>query len=128
MTERKNLSRRERQIMDAIYRLEEASAADVQARLPEAPSYSAVRALLKILVDKGHLVIRKEGNRYMYRASTPISEARESAVRHMMDVFFANSVEGVVSTLLEIEKEKLSEEDLDRLQQMIDRAREEEEK
>jgi predicted transcriptional regulator len=127
MTDRKNLSRRERQIMDVVFRTEEASAADVQRALPDAPSYSAVRALLRILVDKGHLVIRKAGNRYLYRAKTPITEARASAVRHVMDVFFENSVERVVSTLLEIERDKLSDEDLERLQDMINRAREEEE-
>jgi BlaI family transcriptional regulator, penicillinase repressor len=126
MTQRKNLSRRERQIMDVVYRLEEASVADVQTALADPPGYSAVRALLRILVDKGQLVIRKEGNRYLYSASTPVEEARETAVKHMMDVFFDNSVERVVSTLLEIEKSKLSEDDLDRLQQMIDGAREDE--
>jgi len=113
--------------MDVIYRKKEASAADVQEAMTDAPGYSAVRALLRILVDKGQLVIRKEGNRYLYRASTPVEEAGESAVKHVMDTFFDNSVERVVSTLLELEKTKLSEEDLDRLQDMIDNAREEEE-
>ena len=113
--------------MDVVFRTEEVSAADVQKALPEAPSYSAVRALLRILVDKGHLLIRKAGNRYLYRTRTPITEARETAVRHVMDVFFENSVERVVSTLLEIEKDKLSDEELERLQEMINQVREEEE-
>lgn len=119
------LSRRERQIMDIIYQRGEVSAADVQEELPDAPSYSAVRTLLRILLEKKQVTFRKEGPRYLYRARVPRNEARVTAARRMMDVFFDNSVADAVSTLLDVRGEPLSEEELTRLQQMIEQAREE---
>lgn len=120
-----DLSRRERQIMDAVYRLGEATAAEVQDEIPEAPSYSAVRALLRILIDKGHLSRKRDGVRYVYQPVVNAREAKASAVEHLMTTFFDNSVEQVVSTLLDIKGEQLSEDQLKRLSALIEDARNE---
>lgn len=119
------LSRRERQIMDIVYRRGRASAADVREDLPDPPSYSAVRAMLRVLEEKEHLVHEQEGPRYVFRPTVSLEAARESAARRLMRTFFDNSVEEAVATLLDVSSSNLTEEELDRLVRRIREAREE---
>ena len=125
MNGQKNLSRRERQIMDIIYELKEATAAQVLERLPNPPSYSAVRALLRVLEEKGHLSHKQDGPRYIFLPTLPRDEARENALKHLVNTFFDGSTEKVVAALLDISDEKLSEDDYQRLSQLIEKARKE---
>lgn len=118
-----NLSRRERQIMDVVYELGRATAAEVLDRLPSPPSYSAVRTLLRILEDKGHLKHDQEGSRYVYLPSIPREKARESALKHVVGTFFGGSAEAALAALLDISSEDISREELDRLAQLIEQAR-----
>jgi predicted transcriptional regulator len=119
----KSLSRRERQIMDIAYELKEVSALQVLERLPEPPSYSAVRALLRVLEQKGHLVHRQDGPRYVFTPRLPKDKARKNALSHVVRTFFDGSTESVVATLLDISEENLSEEDYRRLTELIEKAR-----
>lgn len=121
----KNLSRRERQIMDIIYESGEASAAHVLEKLPNPPSYSAVRALLRILEEKGHLTHRQDGPRYMFSPTVPHKTARENALKHLLQTFFDNSTERAVAALLDISEDQLSEEDYQRLLEKIEEAQKE---
>ncbi len=118
-----SLSRRERQIMDILYRLGRASAADVMAELPGEPSYSTVRTQLRILEGKGHVHHEEDGVRYVYSAAVPRHSARRSALRHLVDTFFDGSSEKVVSALLGGEASRLTSDELDRLAAMIQKAR-----
>ena len=118
-----SLSRRERQIMDILYRLGRASAADVMAELPGEPSYSTVRTQLRILEGKGHVHHEEDGVRYVYAAAVPRHSARRSALRHLVDTFFDGSSEKVVSALLGGEAARLTSDELDRLAAMIQKAR-----
>ncbi len=117
------LSRRERQIMDILYRLGRASAADVMAELSGEPSYSTVRTQLRILEGKGHVHHEEDGVRYVYSAAVPRHSARRSALRHLVDTFFDGSSEKVVSALLGGEAARLTSDELDRLAVMIQKAR-----
>ncbi|MDX1660447.1 MAG: BlaI/MecI/CopY family transcriptional regulator [Gemmatimonadota bacterium] len=119
------LSRRERQIMDIVYRLGRASAADVRENLPDPPSYSAVRAMLRVLEEKGHVAHEQEGPRYVFRPTVSLESVRESATRRLMRTFFDNSVEEAVATLLDVSSSNLTEEELDRLVERIREARKE---
>jgi BlaI family transcriptional regulator, penicillinase repressor len=119
----KSLSRRERQIMDIAYEMKEASAHQVLERLPEPPSYSAVRALLRVLEQKGHLLHRQDGPRYVYTPRLPKDKARKNALSHLLRTFFEGSTENVVATLLDISEENLSEDDYRRLTELIEKAR-----
>jgi len=119
-----NLSRRERQIMDIVYRLKEATAAEVMDNLPEAPSYSAVRAMLRILEDRGHLQHRREGPRYVYSATVALERASSSALERVVSTFFDDSVPATVAALLDM-RENMSEDELDRLLKLIENARKE---
>ncbi|MCP5104265.1 MAG: BlaI/MecI/CopY family transcriptional regulator [bacterium] len=123
MKEQKNLSRRERQIMDAIYELNEATAAQVLERLPNPPSYSTVRALLRVLEEKGHLTHKQDGPRYVFLPTLPREEARENALKHLRSTFFDGSTEKVVAALLDISEAELSEDDYRRLTALIEQAR-----
>lgn len=125
MKGQKSLSRRERQIMDVIYELQEATVNQVLERLPSPPSYSAVRALLRVLERKGHLIHRQDGPRYVYAPTLPRERARRSALSHLLKTFFDNSTEDVVAALLDISEENLSEEDYRRLLELIQKARKE---
>lgn len=125
MKAQKSLSRRERQIMDIIYELKEATALQVMERLPSPPSYSAVRALLRVLEQKGHLNHRQEGPRYVFSPLLPREKARRSALRHLLRTFFDNSTEDAVAALLDISEDNLSEEDYRRLVELIHKARKE---
>ncbi len=120
-----HLSRRERQIMDIIYRLGKASAADVMKGLPEAPSYSAVRAMLRILEQKGYLRHEKQGPRYIFAPTLPHEKASRSALRRLVQTFFGGSVEGAVAALLDISGSDLSDAELDRLTRLIEQTRRE---
>ena len=117
------LSRRERQIMDVLYQKGRATALEVQESLPDPPSYSAVRALLRILEDKGHVRHEQDGPRYVFTPKTPRDKARRSAIRHVMETFFEDSPEQAVAALLDVSSSKLSEEELDRLARLIENAR-----
>ena len=119
------LSRRERQIVDALYRLGRATVAEIQAGIPDAPGYSAIRATLRILEEKKHIRHEEENLRYVYLPVVPREKAQRSAVRQMLDTFFEGSTEQVVATLLDVSSEDLSEEELDRLAKLIEKARQE---
>jgi predicted transcriptional regulator len=125
MKGQKNLSRRERQIMDIIYEMNEATVAQVLERIPNPPSYSTVRALLKVLEGKGHLVHKQEGPRYIYSPTLPREEARRNALKHVMKTFFDGSTEDIVAALLNISEDILSELDYKRLSELIKKARKE---
>ena len=120
-----NLSRRERQIMEIVYRLGEATAAVVIENLTDPPSYSAVRTHLRILEDKGHLKHRQDGPRYVYLPTVPRSRARTSALRDLLRNFFEGSREQMIAALLDDDAAEISEEELERLSRMIDKARQE---
>ena len=125
MKDEPQLSRRERQIMDALHQYGRATAADVQAALPDPPSYSAVRALLRILEAKGHVKHLKEGARYVYKPRVSRETARRSALKRLVSTFFAGSVTQAVAALLEHGDTRLSESELQELEQMIEQARKE---
>lgn len=125
MKGQKNLSRRERQIMDIIYEQEEATAARVLELLPSPPSYSTVRALLRVLEEKGHLKHKQDGPRYVFIPTMPREEARQNALKHVLKTFFDNSTEEVIAALLDISDEELSGEDYQRLSELIKKAQQE---
>jgi predicted transcriptional regulator len=125
MKTERNMSRRERQIMDIVYEMKEASAQQVLERLPSPPGYSAVRALLRVLEQKGHLAHRQDGPRYIYSPLLPREKARRSALSHLMQTFFDGSTEDVVAALLDISEDSLSEADYERLTGLIEKARKE---
>ena len=117
-----DLSRRERQIMEAIYRLGSASAAEVTANLPDPPTSTAVRTMLRILEDKGYLEHEQDGVRFVYRPSVPREKARTSVLSHVISTFFNGSAEQAMASLLGADS-KLSEAELDRLSRLIEVAR-----
>ncbi|MDP6555687.1 MAG: BlaI/MecI/CopY family transcriptional regulator [Pirellulaceae bacterium] len=119
------LGRRERQIMDVIYQLEEASVNDVLERLPDPPSYSSVRTMIRLLESKGYLKHRSEGTKYVYRSTQSRQTASRSAIRHVMKTFFSGSATDAVAAILDNASEKLTDEDLHRLERLIDKARKE---
>ena len=119
------LSRRERQIMEIVYELGNATAADVRERIPNPPSYSAVRAMLRILEDKGHVRHEQDGPRYVFRPTVPREKARETALRRLVRTFFAGSPEGAMAALLDLGADELDKEALNRLAERIEEARKE---
>jgi predicted transcriptional regulator len=125
MNEAQDLSRRERQIMDSVYRRGKATAAEVLSDLPEPPSYSAVRTMLRLLEDKGHLKHEQDGPRYVYVPTVARENARVNALRHLVSTFFNGSAEQAMAALLEISDSELSRAELDRMQQLIEQARDE---
>lgn len=120
-----DLSRRERQIMDLLFRSGKATAAEVLDGLPDAPSYSAVRALLRILETKGHVRHVEDGRTYVYSPIVRRSDARQSALSHLLKTFFDNSAEQAVAALLAIKGERMSDAELERMSAMIDGAKKE---
>lgn len=122
MTTHTDLSRRERQIIDILYRRKRATAAEVQAALPDPPSYSAVRAMLRILEEKGHVRHEQDGPRYVYVPTVARDSAKRSALRHMLQTFFDGSAEKAISALLD-DTSKLSDAELSRLARLIEQAR-----
>jgi BlaI family transcriptional regulator, penicillinase repressor len=119
------LSRRERQIMDVLYRLGRATASEVMAELPGDPSYSTVRTQLRVLEQKGHVRHEEEGLRYVYVPAVPRHAARKSALRHLVNTFFDGSAEKVVAALLGGEAARLSDDELKRVADLVARARKE---
>jgi predicted transcriptional regulator len=119
------LSRRERQVMDIILRLGQATAGEVQEGLPDRPSYSAVRATLRLLVRKGHLKHQLDWPRYVYSPTVSRTAARKSALKQMVRTFFGGSHEEAMAALIDLSASKLSSEQIDKLHQMIDQAKEE---
>ena len=117
------LSRRERQIIDILYTRGRATAAEVRATLPDPPSYSAVRAMLRILEEKGHIRHDQDGPRYVYLPTVARDSAKRSAMRHMLRTFFNGSAEQAISALLDDSTAKLSDAELDRLARLIEQAR-----
>jgi predicted transcriptional regulator len=117
------LSRRERQIMDILYRLNRATANEVMADLSGEPNYSTVRTQLRVLESKGHVRHEEHGLRYVYMPTVPRHAVRQSALRHLIETFFEGSAEKMLSTLLGTEGSRLSEKELDRLAQLIEKAR-----
>jgi BlaI family transcriptional regulator, penicillinase repressor len=117
------LSRRERQIMDVLFRKQRATAAEILEAIPDAPGYSAIRALLRILEDKGHIRHESDGARYVYLPAVPVEKAKHSAIRHLLDTFFEGNVENAVATLIDDKSRQLSREELDRIGKLIEEAR-----
>jgi predicted transcriptional regulator len=118
-----NLSRRERQIMEIIYELGEASAKDVQANLPDAPSYSAIRATMNKLEDKAFLSHREQDLKYVYFPTIEHEDARSSALQRLLKTFFSGSAKQAMSTLLDMSVDEVSDAELDELKAMIESAR-----
>ena len=125
MTSLKNLSRRERQIMEIILDLGAASAQDVRDRMEDPPSYSAVRAMLRILEEKGHVEHRQDGMRYVYAPTASLEDVRRSALSHLMLTLFDGSMEETVATLLSLKDLDVTDDELTRLQKLIEEARRE---
>lgn len=117
------LGRRERQIMDIVFRHGHATAAEVLAELPDPPTYTAVRGMLRWLEDKGHLRHERDGLRYVYMATADPSRVRTSALRHMVKTFFGGSPEAAVTALLELSDASLSDRDRQRLAAMVRKAK-----
>lgn len=117
------LSRRERQIMDIIYRMGEATAQDVQERLPSPPSYSGVRGLLRVLEEKGHVSHRADGARYVYQPTVPREEARDAALRQVLQTFFDGSPAKAVAALLDLSATAMTAEEYGRMEELLEHAR-----
>jgi predicted transcriptional regulator len=111
--------------MDILYRHGKASASDVREAMEDAPSYSAVRAMLRVLEDKGHVRHQAEGLRYVYVPAVAREQAKRSAVKHLMNTFFNDSPEQIVAALLDVSSKRLTREELDRMAAMIEKARKE---
>lgn len=119
------LSRREREVMDIIHELEEATASQIQERMEVPPSNSAIRSVLRILVKKQHLTFSQRGPVYVYSSTAPKSVTQKSAARHLLRTFFGGSVQGAIATLLDLDDTKLSAEEHARIKALIDQAAEE---
>ena len=117
------LSRRERQVMDILYRRGAATVAEVMAELPEPPTYSAVRSILRILADKGAITHREDGPRYVYLPAVSPRSAQEQALRHMVRTFFDGSAEQAVSALLRLSDGELDDAELKRLRDSVRKAK-----
>jgi predicted transcriptional regulator len=119
------LSRRERQIMEILYRCGKVSVAQVMEAMPDAPGYSAVRAMMRVLEEKGHVRHQAEGLKYVYLPVVAREKAKRSAVKHLLDTFFSEAPEQVVAALLDVSSNRLTAEELDRMAAMIEKARKE---
>ena len=125
MTKAIHLTRRERQIMDILYRRGKATAGEVMGDLPGDPSDSTVRTQLRVLEEKGHVRHDEQGLRYVYAPAVTRRTARKSALKHLMETFFDGSAEQTVAALLGGERARLSDEELDRIAELIAKARKE---
>ena len=119
------LSRRERQIMDVLYKRGMASAGEVREAIEDPPSYSAVRAMLRVLEQKGHVRHLAEGLKYVYAPTVNRDKAKRSAVKHLLDTFFSDSPDQVVAALLDVSSRRLTREELDRMAERIEKAKRE---
>ena len=117
------LGHRERQIMDAVYRLGEGSVNDVLSEISDPPSYSAIRKMLNVLEQKGVVKHRRDGTKYIYRPTKSRQTASRSATKHLLSTFFPGSVTDAVNTILDVSSQQLSNEDYDRLREAIEQAR-----
>ncbi|HEX8906417.1 MAG TPA: BlaI/MecI/CopY family transcriptional regulator [Longimicrobiaceae bacterium] len=120
-----DLSRRERQIMDVLYALGQATVSEVLERIPDPPSYSAVRATMRVLEEKGQIVHLQDGPRYLYKPVTPQDSARTAALRHLVRTFFGGSAEAAAAALLGMSETRVPETDLQRLAARVESARDE---
>lgn len=118
-----DLGRRERQIMDVLFQLGQASAAQVREALPDPPSYSAVRGMLRLLEEKGFVKHDWDGPRHTYRPTADPAQAQRSAAQHLLQTFFNNSMESAVAAMLGVADRQLTSDELDRLSQLIEQAR-----
>ena len=125
LTELPPLSRREREVMDIVHELGGATAARIRERMTDPPSDSAVRSVLRILVEKGQLSAEWDGPRYVYSPTVSPHRARSSAMRHVLKTFFGGSVEGALTALLQLEDSTLTPDERARIKALIDRASEE---
>lgn len=123
MSAESHFSRRERQIMDVLHAKESGTVAEIRAVLPDAPSYSTVRALLRILEEKGHVRHREEGARYVYLSCVSRESASRSALKRLVSTFFQGSVTQAVAALLETADTQLSEEELNKLRRIVKQAK-----
>lgn len=121
----RDLGRRERQIMDVVFELCEASVGDVRGRMPDPPSYSAVRTMIRHLESKGYLRHRREGTKYIYRPTQSKQSAGRSALRRLIKTFFGDSAPDAVAAVFDVSSEDLTDDDLDRIEQFIEKARKE---
>jgi predicted transcriptional regulator len=119
------LSRRERQIIDILYRRGRATAAEVMVELPGQPTYSTVRTQLRVMEEKGHVRHEEDGQRFVYMPTAPRGAVRKSALKHLVDTFFEGSAEQTVAALLGGDASRISEEELDRIAELIRKARKE---
>jgi predicted transcriptional regulator len=119
------LSRRERQLLDALYRLGKASAAEIREAVEDPPTYTAVRTHLTNMEAKGFVKFESDGTRYIYEPAVPREEMAEAVMSNVMETFFDNRLELIVSTLISRKEAKVSQEELDRLAEIIEKAREE---
>jgi BlaI family transcriptional regulator, penicillinase repressor len=117
------LSRRERQIMDVLFRVATATAAGIQSAIPDPPSYTAVRTMLRILEDKGMVTHTERFGKYVYAPTVPVQKARASAVRNLLDTFFSGSAVEAAVSLLGSSRRKLTREQIDRLTRIVEKAR-----
>jgi BlaI family transcriptional regulator, penicillinase repressor len=125
MTTPAPLSRRERQIMDVLFSRGHATAAEVMEGIADPPSYSAVRALLRTLEEKGHVAHEEVGRAYVYKPTIARDQARKSALRHMLKTFFSGSPEQAMAALLDLSGPRMSREELDRLASLVEKAKKE---
>jgi len=125
MSALEGLSRRERQIMEILFQRGKASATEVREAMTDAPGYSAVRAMLRILEEKGHVKHQAEGLKYVYVPSIGRDKAKRTAVNHLICTCFTGSPENVMAALLDVSSRQLSSEELDRMAQLIESARKE---
>ena len=125
MTTPGSLSLRERQIMDILYQRGKASASEVREAMEAAPGYSAVRAMLRVLEEKGHVRHQAEGLKYVYVPTVARDKAKRSAVKHVMETFFNGSAEQIVAALLDVASTQLTRGELDRMSEMIEKAKKE---
>ncbi len=120
----RHLSRRERQIMDVLYRTGKATALEVMQDIPDSPGYSAVRTLLTVLERKGHVRHERNGHHYTYFPVTPKGEARTTALAHVMETFFQGSPTEVMSALIDVSRDRLTSEDYTEILQLLEKSRE----
>ena len=121
----RNLSRRERQMMDILYQRGRATAQEILDAMPDPPTYSAVRAKLRVLEEKGHIRHEEEALRYVYLPVVARDSARKSALKHLVSTFFAGSVQETVAALLDLSPSNLTAQDLDRISKLVDQAKKE---
>jgi predicted transcriptional regulator len=117
------LSRRERQIMEILYQRGKVSAAEIREAMPDAPSYSAVRAVLRVLEEKGHVKHQAEDLKYVYLPTLSREKAKRSAVKHLLETFFNDSPKQIVAALLDVGSQHLTQEELDQMAEMIEKAK-----